>query len=238
MIRMRRRLPKGTLPLILYLIGAALIISGLYRFWQGYSAKSPSVLTESEASSLVPSDSTWQDNPPPSSSDGNDLLGSMLKVTLKGSEGANQKGPSESLYPERPASGEQLGTLTIPALEMSLPIYEGTEESELKKGVGHYAGSVLPGEKDNCVLSGHRDTVFSELSQLKKGDELIVETSAGTFTYRIRKIRIVEKDDTTVIVSTPQAALTLTTCYPFTYIGSAPQRYILSAYLVQSSEDR
>lgn len=137
-----------------------------------------------------------------------------------------------NLYPVYPAEGDHIGKLTIPALSRELPIFQGTGTEELKKGVGHYLGSVLPGEEDNSVLSGHRETVFRELDKLKKGDLIIVETSAGLFTYKVTGTRIVDKDDKTVIVPTDQAVLTLTTCYPFEYVGKAPDRYIVSATLV------
>lgn len=133
------------------------------------------------------------------------------------------------LYPVRPAEGDAVGTLFIPALDQTLPIVEGTGDDELKEGVGHYAQSVLPGEPDNCVLSAHRDTYFSGLEALVIGDQLIVQTLAGTFMYEITGVRIVDKDDRTVIVPTDHAVLTLTTCYPFNYVGSAPERYIISA---------
>jgi sortase A len=132
----------------------------------------------------------------------------------------------------RPAEGDNIGIVTIPALHQKLPIIEGTGEDELKKGVGHFAQSVLPGEKDNCVLSGHRDTVFSGLGKLKTGDMLIVQTSSGAYTYEIKRTRIVDKDDRTVIIPADRAVLTLTTCYPFGYLGSAPERYVISADLV------
>jgi sortase A len=140
--------------------------------------------------------------------------------------------PDKILYPVYPAEGDNIGNLSIPVLEQKLPIIQGTGTDDLKKGVGHFIQSVLPGEKDNCVLSGHRDTVFAKLGKLKIGDQLIVETSAGIFTYEIKNIRIVDKDDRTVIVPTDHAVLTLSTCYPFLFIGSAPNRYILSADLV------
>jgi sortase A len=138
------------------------------------------------------------------------------------------------LYPEYPVEGDNIGSLSIPVLKQKMPIFQGTNAKELKKGIGHFVQSVLPGEKDNCVFSGHRDTVFAKLGKLKIGDQLIVETSAGTFTYEIKRIRIVDKDDRTVIVPTDHAVLTLTTCYPFLYIGSAPYRYIISSDLVIS----
>lgn len=137
-------------------------------------------------------------------------------------------------YSEQPKAGDDIGTLIIPVLDQTLPIVEGTGTENLSKGVGHFSESVLPGEEDNCVLSGHRDTVFSKLGKLKLGDQLTVETEAGTFTYAISGIRIVDKEDKTVIVPADHAVLTLTTCYPFHYIGSAPDRYILTADLVMT----
>ena len=139
------------------------------------------------------------------------------------------------LYESYPKDGETFGELVIPKISASLPIVEGTDEDELEKGVGHYANSVLPGERDNSVLSGHRDTVFRKLGEVGVGDELIVKTSAGEFTYRVNKVRIVDADDRTVIVPKPRPTLTVTTCYPFNYIGDAPDRYILVANLVNQS---
>ncbi|WP_422122057.1 class D sortase [Planococcus sp. X10-3] len=138
------------------------------------------------------------------------------------------------LYPIRPAVGGNIGNLILPAIDQTLPIFHGTDEDELSRGIGHFAGSVLPGENDNAVLSGHRDTVFRELGQLEITDQLIVETSAGTFTYEIREIKIVPSDDRSVITPTTSAVLTVTTCYPFDFLGSAPDRYILIADLVNS----
>ncbi|MFF2875187.1 class D sortase [Gottfriedia sp. NPDC057991] len=135
------------------------------------------------------------------------------------------------LYPSRPKTGEEMGSLSIPRIKATLPIYEGTNEDELARGIGHYANSVLPGERDNSVLAGHRDTVFRELGAVKIGDPLIVKTSAGTFTYKVNKIRIVDKEDRTVIVPMIKPTLTVSTCYPFHYIGPAPKRYVLVAKL-------
>jgi len=144
---------------------------------------------------------------------------------------ASIKPTKKELYPVRPKMGEEIGELYIPKLNATLPIFHGTNEDELEKGVGHFADSVLPGEKDNSVLSGHRDTVFRRLGQVGEGDLLIVRTLAGEFTYKINKVRIVDKDDRTVIVPKPRATLTVSTCYPFTFIGAAPERYVLVAYL-------
>jgi sortase A len=142
------------------------------------------------------------------------------------------------LYPVRPKEGDTIGNLTIPVLKRVIPIIQGANEDELKKGVGHFAQSVLPGEANNSVLSGHRDTVFRELGKLKIGDKLISETSAGTFTYVVKQTRIVHKDDKTVIVPTDHAVLTVTTCYPFRYIGDAPDRYIITADLIEPKQKK
>lgn len=143
--------------------------------------------------------------------------------------------PKDIQYPTDPQIGDLMGELIIPKLGASLPIIHGTDEDELEKGVGHYADSVLPGQSDNSVLSGHRDTVFRELGKVGKGDEFIVNTADGTFTYRVRQVRIVDEDDRTVIVPKPRATLTVSTCYPFDFVGYAPERYILVADLISSS---
>ncbi|TCS96962.1 class D sortase [Hazenella coriacea] len=132
---------------------------------------------------------------------------------------------------QRPKFGEHFADLIIPRLQAKIPVVEGTNEDELARGVGHFAGSVLPGEPDNSVLSGHRDTVFRRMGEMKVGDELHVETSQGTFIYEIKRMWVTDADDRTVIVPHDESVLTLTTCYPFSYIGPAPQRYIIQSSL-------
>ncbi|MBY0158856.1 MULTISPECIES: class D sortase [Cytobacillus] len=155
-----------------------------------------------------------------------------LKKEVSAAGKVEEEEEKEVLYPDKPEVGEEIGELYIPKIKSVLPIIHGTDEDELEKGVGHYAGSVMPGEKDNSVLSGHRDTVFRRLGEVGEGDILEVTTKAGTFEYRVNKVRIVDADDRTVIVPKPRAMLTVTTCYPFDFIGDAPQRYILVAHLI------
>lgn len=142
--------------------------------------------------------------------------------------------PRVIAYSPYPKEGDVIGTISIPILKEQLPIIEGTGDAELKRGVGHFIRSVLPGIQDNSVLAGHRDSVFSQLGKLSMGDLLVVRTVAGQFTYKVAKFRIVEADDRTVIVPTPSAILTLSTCYPFRYFGNAPKRFIVTASLVES----
>ena len=135
------------------------------------------------------------------------------------------------LYSSRPKLNDRIGTITLPTLNLSWPIFEGTTSAQLDKGVGHYVQSVLPGEVDNSVLSGHRTSVFNRLGELKVGDEIYVKTSAGVFTYRVELTRVVKRTDRTVIVPTPTAVLTLTTCWPFNHVGITTQAYIVTATL-------
>jgi sortase A len=136
------------------------------------------------------------------------------------------------VFPLDPEPGEHFGDMTIPVLSIKVPLIEGTHFDALEKGVGHYIDSVMPGVVDNCVLAGHRDTVFKQLGELQLEDQLIVTTAAGTYTYIISDIRIVDADDLTVIVPSKTAILTLSTCYPFNTPGYYPQRYIVSADLI------
>ncbi|WP_066314391.1 class D sortase [Bacillus sp. FJAT-29814] len=141
---------------------------------------------------------------------------------------------AQPLYSTPPEKGEVFGKIIIPKIKKEFPLIQGSDQEELAKGVGHYFGSVLPGEPDNTVLAGHRDTVFKELAKVGVGDLVTIETKAGTFTYQISEQRIVDKNDRTVIVPYDYAAMTLITCYPFDFVGPAPDRYILVGKLVEN----
>jgi sortase A len=138
------------------------------------------------------------------------------------------------LYPVAPEKGDRIGVITLPTLDLRWPIIEGTDDEQLDDGVGHFPGSVLPGIRDNSVLSGHRTTVFGRLGELSVGDTILVETSGGAFTYQVREFRIVKKTDRTVIVPTSSAVLTLTTCYPFYSLIPTTEAFIVSADLIHS----
>lgn len=132
-----------------------------------------------------------------------------------------------------PADGENVGLLHIPKLNADLPIIEGTHEDELEKGVGHYPGTAYPLQNDQIVLSGHRDTVFRSMGELEIGDTLTLQLTYGDFTYEITETKIVDADDRTIIVPHDEEVLTLTTCYPFSFVGYAPERYIIYAYPIE-----
>lgn len=129
-----------------------------------------------------------------------------------------------------PPIGEAIGILEIPKIEGVLPIVEGTDPDDLEKGVGHYKGSYYPDENGQIVLSGHRDTVFRRAGEIEIGDELKIVLPYGEYTYEITSTKIVDDDDQTIITLDNSAEeLVLTTCYPFSFVGNAPQRYIMYA---------
>ncbi len=135
-----------------------------------------------------------------------------------------------------PSMGETAGILHIPKLESNLPIVEGTDEDDLEKGVGHYKGSAYPTQGEQIVLSGHRDTVFKRMGELELGDILTVKLPYGEFSYEIVDTKIVGADDRTIIKPQGKEILTVTTCYPFNFIGSAPDRYIITALPVGNGD--
>ena len=127
--------------------------------------------------------------------------------------------------------GDTVGVFYIPRLEREIPIIEGTDEEELAEGVGHYSKTGFPGENKQILLSGHRDTVFRQFGELEHGDELHIKMENGTFIYEILDHEIVDADDRTVIdPNRDEEYLTVSTCYPFSFVGSAPDRYVIYAY--------
>lgn len=127
--------------------------------------------------------------------------------------------------------GEQVAQLSIPKIDSQYTTYWGTDEATLDQGVGMYVSewTVTPDVIGHVVMSGHRNTVFSELGLLDVEDVIEVEYEGETYTYRINDTWITDADDRTVIVNKDEPTLTLTTCYPFDYIGAAPDRYIIQA---------
>lgn len=143
------------------------------------------------------------------------------------------KGNNEDIskYYEDINTGDTIGLFYIPRLDREIPIIEGTDEDELAQGVGHYKDTGLPGENRQILLSGHRDTVFRQFGELEHGDELHIKMVHGTFIYVIQDHEIVDADDRTVIdPSREDEYLTVSTCYPFSFVGSAPDRYVVYAY--------
>lgn len=128
-----------------------------------------------------------------------------------------------------PHEGEALGRIEIPRLNLSAVVLEGADPEILRVAVGHIQGTALPGARGNAALAAHRDTLFRPLRAVKRGDEIDMTTSYGRFRYVVDSTEVVNPTAVGVLRPTPDAELTLVTCYPFSYIGAAPQRFIVHA---------
>jgi LPXTG-site transpeptidase (sortase) family protein len=150
-------------------------------------------------------------------------------------EQAQEASKGRLVEPERPKPvplGGTMARLTIPRLHADVYVVEGDGASELRKGPGHLADSAEPGEHGNCVIAGHRDTHFRVLKDIRRGDDIVLDTPEGQYLYRVRNTRVVAPNNTSSLRPSADAVLHLITCYPFYYIGSAPKRFVVEARLV------
>jgi sortase A len=122
-----------------------------------------------------------------------------------------------------------LAVLRISKVHLEVPVLEGTDDLLLNRGVGHIAGTVRPGEEGNIGIAGHRDGFFRVLKDVLPGDTIELVTPSRTDTFVVERIVLVNPDDVSVLQPRSVSSLTLVTCYPFYYVGSAPQRYIVQA---------
>jgi len=122
-----------------------------------------------------------------------------------------------------------IGVLTIPSVDMSVAIVEGDDDQALRIAAGHLPDTPLPWEKGNSAFAGHRDSFFAPLARVRAGDEISLTTRRGILHYRVVIMTIVGPDDLSVLGTSNDADLTLITCYPFGYLGPAPQRFVVQA---------
>ncbi len=159
-------------------------------------------------------------------------LDAILASAPPAQPAAHPEAPAVPVRP-RPAPGSAIGRIDIPRLHVSTIIRAGTDARTLDLAVGHIGGTALPGEPGNVGLAAHRDTFFRRLRDIRPEDEITLVTREGTFRYRVQRTNVVEPTDVWVLDPTRQPSLTLVTCYPFTYVGSAPQRFIVRAALAE-----
>jgi sortase A len=131
------------------------------------------------------------------------------------------------------AASEMLVRLEIPRIKLDAMVLEGATSAQLGKGPGHLEQTAIPGEAGNAVITAHRDTFFRHIFELNQGDEIIVRRGGERLRFQVTGKKIVEPDDLSVIQPTPDAQLTLITCYPTYYIGPAPQRLVVFSKLVE-----
>jgi sortase A len=130
-------------------------------------------------------------------------------------------------------TGEIIGRVDIPRLRLSAAVAEGDDNKTLGKAVGHLPETPLPWHRrGNVALAAHRDGLFRSLEGIRLNDDVRVVTARGEFHYRVTKTHIVDPDDVWVIAQTDTPTITLITCYPFSFVGNAPRRFIVKAELV------
>jgi sortase A len=127
-----------------------------------------------------------------------------------------------------------LAIMRIPKIHLEAPVLEGADDAVLNRGLGHIDETAMPGADGNSGIAGHRDGFFRGLKDIELGDDIELETLRAIETYRIERTWIVDPEDVTVLDPTPTRSLTLVTCYPFYFVGSAPKRFIVRAVLANS----
>ena len=133
---------------------------------------------------------------------------------------------------------QPLAVLRVARIDLEVPVLDGTDDLTLNRGVGRIVGTARPGEPGNIGIAGHRDGFFRRLKDLRVGDTMDLVTRDRTDTYVVDKMQIVNPDNVSVLQATTTPSLTLVTCYPFYFIGSAPRRYIVHASLTNSVQPR
>jgi sortase A len=133
-----------------------------------------------------------------------------------------------------PDSRGFLGVLEVPRLGFSTVIFEGVEEKTLRRAVGHIPGTAFPGGKGNVGIAGHRDRFFRPLRELRSDDLILLHTPHAYYAYNVDSFRVVSPEETAILDSTGKGQLTLVTCYPFFYLGPAPERFVVFARQVKA----
>lgn len=127
-----------------------------------------------------------------------------------------------------------LAVLRIGAIALEVPVYDGTDEHNLYRGAGLVEGTALPGALGNTGIAGHRDSFFRGLEDVTIGDLVELDTPGGRLAYRVTAVSVVEPADIHVLADTGARVVTLVTCFPFHFVGNAPQRYIVRAEAVEA----
>jgi sortase A len=130
-----------------------------------------------------------------------------------------------------------IGRLEIPAIALSAPITSGIDTSGLLHGIGHIKGTAVPGGLGTIALAGHRDTYLRPLRRIKKGMAINIVDKTGTYHYAVDSTEIVLPEQVGVLAIQSRPELVLITCYPFSYIGAAPKRFVVHAHLISADPE-
>jgi sortase A len=131
--------------------------------------------------------------------------------------------------PRQVLQGQVIGEMEVPRLALKAIFVQGDSAKILRRAVGHIPETALPGAKGNVVLTGHRDSFFRPLRNIQSGDAITLKTPDGIFQYEVESTTVVPPDDVQVLQPSGERTLTLITCFPFYYVGSAPNRFIVRA---------
>ncbi len=142
---------------------------------------------------------------------------------------AGGAGVAQTVGFQSPEDRGIVGRIEIPRLGLKAMILEGVSQRTLALAVGHIPGTALPGKEGNVGIAGHRDTFFRGLQGIRENDTILVTTRDGSFPYRVNSRAVVGPRDTRVLADSTEPSLTLVTCYPFRYLGPAPERFIVHA---------
>lgn len=154
------------------------------------------------------------------------LLQSKARDQISIGKQPESETPRTPLHPE---PGSLIARLEIPRIGLSVAVVEGAAEPQLRVAAGHIPGTAFPGENDNVAFAGHRDTHFRSLRSIRLNDEVRMAAGNRLYKYRVVSTRIVKPEDIQVLYPADRETLTLVTCYPFSYIGAAPSRFIVRA---------
>lgn len=133
-------------------------------------------------------------------------------------------------------AGPTVSVLRIASTGMEVPVFDSTSKTALNRGAGHIAGTALPGTPGNIAIAGHRDSFFRPLKDISVGAQIELTTLQGQQTFRVAELLIVDPLDVSVLDPTDETIITLITCYPFYFVGAAPQRFIVRATLLKPSD--
>lgn len=163
--------------------------------------------------------------------------GRELPKELPGEVEEDFETPPEEPEPVPQAqTGDALGRLRSERIGLDVMVAEGVDDATLRRAAGRIPGTARVGELGNVGLAAHRDTFFRPLREIRKGDELDLETLSGSYRYRVDWIEVVEPENVTSLAQTNEATLTLVTCFPFHYVGPAPRRFIVRATRVGAGD--
>ncbi|MBN1623872.1 MAG: class D sortase, partial [Clostridia bacterium] len=229
----------SSIPYVLFLIGLTVLSLGFFRYVENESVLSLFLDDRGRAVSINTDLPNWNENLP-SNTPGSVILTNPTKAPddiepMQSPEPVNTE-PARLIVPFY-YIGDEIGTLTIPSVNVEVKVFQGDREAEFRLGAGHYPGSYFPGQGNNILIAAHRTTYFKNLETLEVGDSIEFNTTYGIYNYIVEEIRIIDGNDNSVAGETDREQLTLYTCYPFNYFGNAPNRFVVIAGLEGNQDE-